>query len=371
MKYCTNCVLPESRPNLVIEEDGVCNACKASEEKEAEIDWLARDKAFKHVIANAKSRSQGYDCLIPVSGGKDSTWQVLKCLDYGLNPLCVTWRPPGRTEIGQKNLENLISIGVDHIDYSISPKTERQFTYNAFKKYGTAALPMHYAIFNMPLRTAYQLKIPLLVYGENSAFEYGGDGEEREGFTLDSKWIAKYGISHGTVTDDWISGDLTKEMMVPYIRPSDEELDKENIKAIFLGYYFKWDPVETKTVAEANGFTAGTAAKVGLYDYADIDDDFISIHHYLKWHKFGFTRLFDNLSLEIRNGRITRDEAIQIIREKGDQTPHEDIEKFCKFLDITKKHFFEICETFRNHDIWTKEGNKYVIKDFLIDDWEW
>ena len=112
-------------------------------------------------------------------------------------------------------------------------------------------------------------------------------------------------------------------------------------------------------------------SKTGYYNYADIDDDFISIHHYLKWYKFGMTRLFDNLSLEIRNGRKTREEALKIIKERGDDTPYEDIEKFCNYVKITKDEFFNIIETFRNLDIWKKDNNVWQIKNFIIKDWNW
>src|SRR5207249_9850110 len=116
------------------------------------------------------------------------------------------------------------------------------------------------------------------------------------------------------------------------------------VLAVFLGYYFRWDPEESYRVARAHGFEAGTAARTGYYDYADIDDDFISIHHFLKWLKFGFTRTYDNLSLEIRNGRMTREEAIAIIEERSDETPVEDIERFCAFIGLTPERFFEVVE---------------------------
>ena len=112
-------------------------------------------------------------------------------------------------------------------------------------------------------------------------------------------------------------------------------------------------------------------AKTGYYDYADIDDDFISIHHYLKWYKFGFTRTYDNLALEIRNGRLTRDEAIAVLRARGDETPHEDIARFCAFVGISRERFFEIIEKFRNREVWSRRGGKWVIEDFLIPDWRW
>jgi len=210
IKYCNNCILPDTRPNLKLNSQGICNACEAYLTK-AEINWKEREQLFANVVKNAKSNSSGYDCLIPVSGGKDSTWQVIQCLEYGLTPLAVTWKPPSRTNIGRKNLENLISLGVDHIDYQVNPNVEKIFLYQALKRYGSTAIPMHMALFNIPLKIAVKFNIPLIVWGENSAFEYGGSKEEQTGFQLDKAWYKKFGVTHGTTVKDWVSDQLTEK----------------------------------------------------------------------------------------------------------------------------------------------------------------
>ncbi|MBM09243.1 MAG: N-acetyl sugar amidotransferase [Magnetovibrio sp.] len=367
MKYCTKCVLPTTRPGLTFDEAGVCSACRSAEVR-VSIDWPARELAFRHVVDNAKRKSTGYDCVIPVSGGKDSTWQVAKCKDYGLNPLCVTWRTPGRTPLGQKNLDNLIYLGVDHIDFQINPKVERKFTYKALTKMGTPGLPMHMAIFNIPLNIACRFNVPLMIWGENTASEYTGEAMH-QGFRLDNEWVARYGVTHGTVARDWLDDELTEHDLTPYFGPL--SFDREKVLGVFLGYYFSWDAENVYKVAATHGFESAARAKTGLYNYADIDDDFISIHHWFKWHKFGFTRLWDNLSLEIRNGRLTREQAIYLIKDAGDQTPYEDIDKFCDFLDISTSHFFSIAASFRNSTIWRHDEGIWRIDDFLIPDWDW
>ncbi len=371
MRYCHKCVLPDTRPNLVIGPDGVCNACHAHETK-AQIDWCQREQAFKAVVANAQQRSHGYDCLIPVSGGKDSHWQLLTCLAYGLHPLAVTWKTPARTDIGRKNLENLVRLGVDHLDYQINPEVEKKFMRLSLERYGSTAIPMHMAIFNIPLKLAVRFRIPLIVWGENSAFEYGSASEAHTGLRLDAEWLRHYGVTHGTTAADWIGPTLSRQELTPYFGPTAHELEAHETLAIFLGYYFRWDPQETTLVAQKHGFlSSSTGPRTGLYTSADIDDEFISIHHWLKWYKFGFTRLFDNLSLEIRNGRITRTEAIDTIRRQGDQTPIADIEKFCAFSGLTREAFFEICEKYRNPHIWKRVGTEWQLPDFLIPDWRW
>lgn len=372
LKYCKKCLLPNTRPGVIIDDEGISNVWKESINNNLGINWINREQHFEQLVKSIKKKSNGYDCIIPVSGGKDSTWQVLKCLEYGLNILAVTWKTPGRTKIGQLNLDNLISLGVDHIDYTINPKVEKKFILKSFIKYGTTALPMHMALFNIPLKLALNLKIPLVVWGENSATEYGTEKDELKGFEMNSNWLSTHGVMHGTRAEDWISDELTRSELTPYFGPQDCELDNAGIKAVFLGHFFKWDPEISLKQARENGFVVREEGpKTGLYNYADIDDDFISIHHFIKWYKFGFTRLFDNLAIEIKNNRISKEDAIEIIKQKGIQKPEDDIEKFCSFIEIDKKKFYEILETFRNKDIWFKENNVWKIKNFPINDWKW
>ena len=202
IKYCIKCLLPNTRPGIIIGDNGISNVWKQNEEIKSYVDWDLRKNQFKKLVDKIKSKSKGYDCLVPVSGGKDSTWQVLKCLEYGLNVLAVTWKSPARTKIGQENLNNLISLGVDHIDYTINPEVEKKFIYKSLVKFGTTALPMHMALFNIPLSIAVKFNIPLVIWGENSATEYGTTDQSLKGFEMNSKWLIKYGVMHGTTANN-------------------------------------------------------------------------------------------------------------------------------------------------------------------------
>ena len=368
--FCQECILPDTRPNLEIGEDGVCTACFSHRTKES-IDWPGRVEAFREIVEQAISRTERYDCVIPVSGGKDSTWQVLKCLEYGLTPLAVTWRPPGRTELGQRNLDNLVQLGVDHIDYQINPSIERRFAQRAFKLYGSTAIPMHLAIFNIPRVIATRFDIPLIVWGENSAFEYGGAEEGRMAFLLDEEWIQRYGVTHGTTAADWIAEGFTAKELSAYFGPTSTELHTAGTRGVFLGNYFRWDPAETATIAESHGLQRRSEGpRTGYYAHTDIDDAFISVHHWLKWYKFGFTRLFDNLSLEIRNRRMSRDDALSILEELGEQRPDGDIAAFAQFVGWSVEEFMDQAEQFRNQAIWVREVAGWRIPGHVVsEDW--
>lgn len=371
MRWCARCVLPDTRPGIVLEPHGVCNACRAHERR-PDVDWAARRRDWDAVVHDARARSRGWDCVIPVSGGKDSTWQVVTCLEAGLKPLCITWKTPARTELGQRNLDNLVSLGVDHVDWQVSPKVEARFMAAALERVGIPGLPMHMALFAVPLTLAVRYRIPLVVWGENSAAEYGTTDERLTGARLDAEWLRRYGVTAGTTARDWISDELSERDLAPYFGPSAQELEEADVRAVFLGHYYPWDPERTYEVARAHGFEAAGAARTGLYEYADVDDDFISVHHYLKWPKFGFTRTFDNLALEIRNGRTTREAAIDELRARGEERPYDDIERWCAFTGLSVVQFDAAVEKWRNLEVWRlREDGVWFIPDFLVADWRW
>jgi N-acetyl sugar amidotransferase len=371
MNYCRRCILPDTRPNLRLGPDGVCDACRRHAER-PQVDWAARARAFAALVDPIRRRSHGYDCVVPVSGGKDSTWQVVTCLEAGLRPLAVSWRPPARTDLGRRNLENLISLGVDHIDYSISPRVEKLMALRALERFGSPAIPMHLAIFAIPAAVAVRFRIPLVVWGENSAAEYGGTDEEAGAMRLDEAWVARFGVTQGTGAADWVGEGLSAKDLAVYFGPGDAERAAAGVEAVFLGQFFPYDPETSLRVARAHGFAErAEGPRTGTYAFADLDDEFISIHHWLKWYKFGFTRSFDTLSSEIRHGRLTRAGAIDALRARGDETPRADIERFCAFVEIAPARFWEIAEHFRNRKVWSRRDGVWRIDGFLIADWTW
>lgn len=372
IRFCQSCVLPDSRPGITIGAGGVCNACTGHRRNRLEIDWAAREQRLNEVVDWARGRNAAYDCIVPVSGGKDSFWQVARCLDMGLKVLAVTWKSPGRNGLGQSNLDALVRLGVDHVDFTIDPSVEARFMRRTLIETGSSAVPMHLAIFAIPMRFAARLGVPLIVWGESPFMEYGGDAGDSDLDLLNHAWLKRHGILQGREAQDWIGDELSARELEPFTPPSEQEFAAADIRSVFLGYYLPWDPSESLRVAEAIGFQRrAEGPKVGLYDYADIDCDFISIHHWFKYPKFGFTRLFDNLSLEVRNGRMSRDEALVIAARLGDQRPHEDIARALAFMDLSSAEFAELEEKFRDRNIWQQRDGLWVVPDFPVADWHW
>lgn len=366
-------MLPDTRPGVSIKSDGICVGCHNARSK-GELDWGARRDAFVEVVANTKKRSasSAYDCVIPVSGGKDSYWQVVTCLEHGLTPLCVTYAYPGRTELGQRNLRNLVGLGVDHVEFRLNPTVERTLVERSFRTTGISGLVTHMAIYAYPVRVAVEQNIPLVIYGENSAFEYGTEDESLVGARVDRRWLRQFGVTAGTVAADWVADDISARQLSALTLPDEAVLADNEVRVVFLGYYMPWDPINSYRIASANGFQARSeGARVGHYDFVNIDDDMIGVHHHPKWHKYGITRTWDTVSMEIRSGRMSRAEAIGVIRAAGDETPHDDIAVFCEYLGITTAEYFHIVEGFRNQQLWSRHQDRWIIEDFLIPDFPW
>ena len=213
----------------------------------------------------------------------------MTCLNYGLKPLAITYKSPGRNKLGSENLNNLISLGVDHIDFSLNPNIEKYFMLKSFLGKGSTAIPMHFLIYNLPYKFAELYKIPLIVWGENPAKEYGF--LNAKDLKLKNKsWWKKHGALSNTSLESWSDGTLNKKNLSSMI------INKSyKAKSIFLSDYLKWDPINIKKIVKKKGFKSSVKAKTGIYNFADIDCDFISIHHYLKWYKFGGGGGGDNL----------------------------------------------------------------------------
>jgi len=310
-----------------------------------------------------------YDCIVPVSGGKDSVYQtyLLKKV-YKMRPLAITWKTPARTLQGEKNLNALKSIGVDHVDFSINPKVINLIRKKSFIKFGDSSYLDHLCIYNLIPNLALKFKIPLVVWGENPYFEYGGSKKNSTERTQNLTMIKKHDVLKNFSSEKWIGGTISKKDITSFSTPNEGKLKLLGHEPIYLGYYFPWDIKINFAIAKKVGFSARKAGPImGLYSESDIDCINIVIHHYFKWLKFGFNRITDNASNEIRKGRMSREQAIKLAKKfDGAKPPKEYISHFCKQINITEDFFWKIANKFRNKKIWKRDEKKqWYIKNWI------
>lgn len=370
MRWCSRCVLPDSRPLLTIGDDGVCSACKTHDEEDR-VDWEARRKEWEALVEEVKAKRRPYDCIVAVSGGKDSWNQTKICLDSSLHTLAVSWKPVLRTPLGYENLEGLKRLGVDHIDFSVNPNVERKMYRKSFLETGSDNT-MHAGVFFTVARFAWQFKIPLVVWSENSATTLVGGDNPWRGADLNNEWVRVLGSTLGWEAKDWLGQDgITEQDLEPYKCPTDEQMEASGIRQVFMGYFFKWDGYQHYLKAKELGFKDGTRPITGIYRWADQDDPFVSAHHALKFWKFGFTRTMDNLTQEIRNGRMTRKAALKMIRDIPDDTNYSALGQFLKFIGLDLGDYFRVADRFRNRTIWQQTNGRWEIPGFIVNNFDW
>lgn len=369
MKYCTRCVMPDTKPDLFLDEEGVCNACR-SFEKRKEVNWEVRKEEFFKVFEKYRSKdSSNWDCIIPVSGGKDSTYQVLKVIQQGLNPLCVTATTCHLSDLGRKNIENIKSFGVDYIEFSPNITVRRKLNKIGLTQVGDISWPEHVGIFTIPVRAAVEFNVPLIVWGENSQNEYGGPASASENNVLNRRWLEEFGGLLGMRVSDMIGLEgIEKRHLIPYSYPTDAELTKVGVSGIFLGYYFPWDGYSNALIAQANGFvTKETVVEGSVVNYENLDNYQTGIHDYFKYLKFGFGRATDITCLHLRRGRITREFAVEFVNKHDGLFPwtylNKPIEEILRPLELSMDEFIKICDRFTNKKIFQTDSRGNLIKD--------
>jgi N-acetyl sugar amidotransferase len=367
--YCTKCVMPETKPDLGFDSEGVCNACKNYENR-AEVDWEDRRHQLEELLTKYRVKdSSNYDCIVPVSGGKDSTYQVIKVLELGLNPLCVTATTDYLTELGRKNIENIKRLGVDYIEVSTNPVVRRKMNRLALEQVGDISWPEHVAIFTIPIRIAVQLGIKLIVWGENPQNEYGGPATSTQSKTLTRRWLEEFGGLLGLRVSDLIGQDGIRDKdLIQYTYPTDDELSSSGVTGIFLGYFLPWDGLQNALIAEANGFlTYGKTVEGSMVGYENLDNAQTGIHDYFKFLKYGFGRATDIACMHLRRGRLTRQDAISIVQRHDGVYPTSylgvPLQEVLDSMNMTKSEFDEICDRFTNKRLFVKGSDGGLLRD--------
>lgn len=355
MKYCVRCLLPESKPDLWFDAQGVCAAC-INFERRLHVDWDCRLKELRDITDRYRSPSS-WDCIIPVSGGKDSTWQVLQVLRLGLRPLCITATTCHLSEVGLRNIRNIQSLGVDHIQVSPNPRVRASLNRVGLRYVGDISWPEHVGIFTIPVQAAVAYSVPLIIWGENAQDEYGGPASSAESSTLNRAWLEEFGGLLGLrVTDLTGLEGLSSKDLLPYVYPSDAELARVGVTGLFLGHYLPWDGLTNALVAAANGFNSLDHAVEGsMATYENLDNYQTGIHDYFKYLKFGFGRTTDIASLHIRRGRLSREDGLAIVKERDGAFPWTYLDKplreILDRIDMTVEEFMGICDDFTNQDV--------------------
>ena len=224
MYYCKYCFYPNTKPDLSFNDEGICTAC-ISFEKRNQINWQNREKEFLNIVKKIKkNRSSDFDCIVPVSGGKDSTYQVIKTLEHGLKILCVNSRTCSLTPLGKQNLENIKNLGVEMIELSPNPNIRKKLNKLCLQEVGDISWPEHISIFTFPIKIALKFNIKLIIWGENSQNEYGGPTESLENTTLNRGWLEEFGGLLGLRLTDLVEHyDFNEDDLTIYKYPNKEE----------------------------------------------------------------------------------------------------------------------------------------------------
>jgi N-acetyl sugar amidotransferase len=365
MKYCTRCLYPENaRPTIIFDEEGVCSGCRyhESRSKQLDIDWKEREAMLVQILDEAKrmakERGNSHDCIVPVSGGKDSHYQVWLLKEkYGMNPLLVTFNHAFNTPAGNRNLYNLIEkSGCDFIRYTAGLDSVQRISRYMLETVGDLTWHYHAGIKTYPFQVAVERNIPLLVWGEHGFAELTGI-VSLEDFVEYTRWTRKEHDMRGYEPHDLIGkGGITEQDIAPYVYPSDDEIAQVEVRGIYLSNFIQWNAmVQAEIVMKEWGFAPVAYARERTFNlHSKIEDHANDIHDFLKYLKFGYGRATDDASMEIRHGRMTREEGFEMVKRYDAQEPST-LQIYCDFLGLSKQQFFDCVEPMRDERCWEKD----------------
>lgn len=390
VRYCTRCVISNQRPSSTVEfrnsggetkqtigfdDEGVCAACRYQEVKAARVDWDARDQELLALCDRYRS-SSGYDVVVPGSGGKDSAYtsHVLK-YKYGMNPLTVTWAPHMYTDIGFRNFENWMHVGgLDNILFTPNGRLHRYLTRLAFRNLLHPFQPFIVGQRIIGPLIASKFGIPLVMYGENQA-EYGNNIEENESPKMNEAFYSMAAAGNIRLGGEPISsiietGAYSIKDFTPYLPVAPEALASSGVAVHYLGYYLKWDPQECFYYATENtGFIPNPERTEGSYSkYSSIDDRIDPFHYYTTLVKFGIGRATYDAAQEIRNGKITREEGVQLVRRFDQEFPSKYFHDFLQYVDMSEDEFSKFIDEGRSPHLWRRTDDGWQLRHTVWDE---
>ena len=369
VSFCKRCVVSNQRPRIVIDEEGVCSACRFSYEKYHMIDWEVRETQLRALLDRHRKDDGSWDVVVPSSGGKDSAYVAHQLkTKYGMHPITVTWAPFRYTDIGYQNYLNFVDSGFNNILAHQNGRFHRKLARLAFEELGDAWQPFTYGQMCYAFHMALLLEIKLVFFGENGEAEYGGDPKNNykshmpledwallyfKGVTVDS--LVETGLKHKGYfrQEDFDPSDLTF-----YRPPPVDKLTKAGIQMHWYSYYHRWIPQENYYYSLDNtGFFANPERSEGTYSkYSSLDDRMDGFHFFLAFIKFGIGRATSDAAHEIRDGHITREEGVALVRRYDGEFPSKYFPEFLDYLDINEESFWQVVDSYRSPHIWGWDG---------------
>lgn len=363
---------PENaRPTIIFDDEGVCSGCRYHESRaHLEVDWDERLEIFEQIVDEARQMARRlgntHDCIIPVSGGKDSHFQVwLLKKKYGLNPLLVTFNHAFNSPAGNRNLENLVSkSGCDLVRHTAGLDGVRRVSRHMLETVGDLTWHYHAGIRTLPFQVAVRHNIPLVVWGEHGFAELTGI-VTLEDFVEFTKWTRKEHDMRGYEPADLVGqGGIRAEDVAAYVYPDDEDIGRIGIRGIYLSNFFPWDAkAQGETMIREWDFGTVTYRRDRTFSlFSKIEDHANDVHDYLKYLKFGYGRATDDASVEIRHGRMTREEAVRTV-EAYDAAEPRTLDFYCDFLGIGRDEFYGFVEPMRDERLWRRTNSGWQAGD--------
>ena len=374
--YCKKCVVSNQRPRITFDDEGVCSACRYAEEKHQRIDWGERESRLIELLDRYRSKDGQYDCVVPGSGGKDSSYVAHQLKQqYGMHPLTVTWAPFLYTDIGWQNYLRFKDAGFDNLLCFPNGILHRKLARLAFELLGDAWEPFAYGQKAYAFQVAARFKIPLIFYGESGEIEYGGSQKNKErSYETPEDWQELYYkgsgiddlIEHGLEKGIFSKAEIKQHPFQLYRPPHPEELEKIGAQMHWFSFYKKWVPQENYYyAAEHTGFQANPEHSEGTYSkYASIDDKTDGFHFYLAYIKFGIARATSDAAHEIRDGHLTREEGVALVKRYDGAFPQKYFREFLEYLDISEEYFWAVIDFYRAHSphLWQQMNGDWHLR---------
>jgi N-acetyl sugar amidotransferase len=366
VQFCRKCVISNQRPRIGFDAEGVCSACRFAEMKADLINWPQRDRELQALCDRFRRSDGRFDVLVPSSGGKDSGYasHVLKN-KYGMHPLTVTWAPHWYSEIGRLNFEALVHAGLDNVCFTPNGEVHRIMTRLAFVNLGEPFQPFVYGQKNFPINTSVLYDIPLIMYGENGEVEYGGDMKNAFKPTHDtSEDMIKHYFS-GISPEEWAEHGVNAHDLQVYMGPPQDAIKRVGVECHFMGYYHRWIPQELYYYcSEHTGFRSNPEGRSeGTYSkYASLDDRLDGFHYYLAYIKFGIGRCTSDAAHEVRDGHITREEGVSLVKQFDGEFPKRNYGAFLEYTGLTNEEFDGVIDNFRSPHLWKYDNGNWELK---------